>query len=730
MNFENITQWFRLNQPLTDPIITFTILLFIILVIPYIFKKIKVPYIIGYIFAGLVIGEHGINLFTRDPGSSIDLYSTVGLLYIMFISGLEIDLVEFKKNSHKSLLFGGITFLVPFILGLATSWYFFKGFTNPLLPIILLSSIYTSHTLVAYPIISKFGITKNRTINIIIGGTLVANVLSLLILAIIVGAASGKTGFGDFILLFFTLTAFAYTVTSVFPKLARKFLKAESDHIAQYLFVLGVVFLSAILAIIVKSEAIIGAFLAGIALNPLIPATSPLKNRIDFIGNALFIPIFLIGIGMMINLQQSFSGVNTILLAFIMIACSLVGKYIAAMITQKAFRYTPDEGKLIFGLSSASAAATLAVVLLGTKIEFPAKIMEFKLDELGERLYNELGEPIMEIVTKGMPIFESYFLDAAILVILITCTVSSIYTEKGAVKIAACSEKEKEKEEEPLTERILIPISHPDTIEDLINLGLTIKDINIKDNIYAVNIINSEENSPTKDKFANELIEKASKLVAATDQTLHGFLRYDLNIGNGIYNVVSEHKITDIIIGLHQKSSLTDTFLGTLTEGLLSKCVAHTYIYHSVQPLNTINRMVVVIPENAEREIGFKDFIKKIWNLATNAGTKFVVFASETVIDIFNLYKATQTIEMELINFTDWEDFLYVSSKCDHNSGLIIFMGRVGSVSRNEEMNKISKYLNKYFHRHNYILYYPTLLQHHEEKKEVVKKKSTKNKGS
>jgi Kef-type K+ transport system membrane component KefB len=622
----------------------------------------------------------------------------------MFIAGLDIDIADFKKNSHKSFIFGLLTFSIPMIFGLITGKYIVAFQLNCLAGIMLYSSIFASHTLVTYPTIVKYGIKRNRAVNITIGGTLITNVLALLILAIVVGVESSKVTSIDpetltvsvkyaisyrfWLDLILYFSVFAVIVTYVFPMLARKFLKFESDNVSQYLFILGMVFLAAFLAEISKMEAIIGAFLAGIALNQFIPETSPLKNRIEFIGNALFIPIFLIGVGMLINFRV-FTDLRTIVIAVIMIAVAMGSKYLAALFTQKILRYTADERRIIFGLSNSQAAATLAVVIVGRKIE----------------------------------LFDTTILDASVLMILVTILISSISTEKGARNISQLEEPLTDKEIEPDIERILIPISHPDTLEDLMNLGLTIKDKKHKNNIYATNIITTSENKHASEKKAKDLLEKAAKIVAATDQQLHEIVRYDVNVPTGIYNIASEHKITDIIIGLHQKSSITDTFLGNLTEGILAKCVANTYIYHSVQPWNTMQRMVVVIPENAEKEEGFKDFIKKLWNLATNGGTKFVVFASETVNEIFLLYKAAQTIELELINFTDWEDFLIVSSKINANSGLMIFMSRPGSISRNEEMGKISKYLNRYFNRNNYILFYPTPLLKIEEKVEIKKKK-------
>jgi len=664
------------NIGIDQSILTFTFLLFIILATPYIFRKIKVDPIIGYIISGLIFGEKALNILSRD--ASIQLYGTVGLLYIMFIAGLEIDIADFKKNSYKSLIFGGLTFIAPFAIGiLATPLIPSRTLLAGTLSIVFLASIYTSHTIVTYPTVQKYGANRNRTINVILGGTLITNVLALLILAIIVGMKGSNENINKLLInLFIKVAAFSFAVVVFFPRLTRKFLKAESDNIAQYLFVLSILFLAALLAQISGVEPIIGAFLAGIALNQLVPATSPLKNRIEFIGNAIFIPIFLIGVGMLIDFRV-FIKPNILLIALIMVTASILGKYIAAYLTQKLFKYNSDERILIFGLSTASAAATIAVVDVGVK--------------------------------NGL--LDDNYLSAALIVVLVTCTISSLFTEKGARKVGIQEKESTPADALPLQERILIPCSHPDTIEDLINLGLTIKNKNVKNNIYATYIITSNVNDPSAEKYARDLLDKAAMTIAATDQTINEIVRYDTSVSTGIYNIVTEHKITDIIIGHHKKSNLTDTFLGTLTEGLLAQCEADTYVYHTVQPLNTITKMIVVIPENAEKEAGFKDFVKKIWNLATNTGMKFIVFTSETIMEIFELYKATQTIELELIEFTEWVDFLYVSSKLDQNSGLMIYMCRVGSIARNNEMNNISKYLNKYFTKHNYILYYslPTL---------------------
>ena len=667
--------------PLTNPVLIFSLLLFVILITPYIFKRIRIPHLVGLIIAGSIIGPFGLHFMDHDQ--SIKLYGTVGLLYIMFIAGLEIDLADFKKNSHKSIVFGLFTFLIPMTLGTLSGLYILK--LHPFTAV-LMASLFASHTLVTYPIVSRYEVTKNKAVNITVGGTMITDILALLVLAVIVGMTRSEGGLTSqfWINLAIYFAIFTFIVTYIFPKIARQFLKKENDNVAQYLFILGLVFLAGYLAEISGVEAIIGAFLAGLSLNQLIPETSPLKNRIEFIGNALFIPIFLIGVGMLINFRVFFTDLRTIYIGVVMIVIATFSKFLAAFFTQKTFKFSADQMLIIFGLSNSQAAATLAAVMVGYNIVF-----------------------IPQGASESIKLITDNILDGTILMILATCTIASFATERGAGNIAKTQKTERSEKEEKLGEKILIPISHPDTLEELIHLGLLLKDKKQKDNIYALNILSTYNAKTEQEKSAKILLEKAAKIVSATDQKLTELLRYDINISNGIYNVVQEHKITDIIIGFHQKKNISDSFLGTLTEGILSNCNANTYVYHSIQPFNTMNKLVVVIPKHAEKESGFKNLVQKIWNLAENNGSKFIIFAPENINDILIENSKKKAIDMELINFSDWEDFLIISSKLQENDGLIIVMSRPGHISRNNTMNKISRYLNRYFDKHNYILVYP-----------------------
>jgi Kef-type K+ transport system membrane component KefB/nucleotide-binding universal stress UspA family protein len=666
--------------PWSNPVLIFSSILFIILFAPILLNKIRIPQIIGLIIAGALIGPNGFNLLQRD--SSVILFGTVGLLYIMFLAGLEIDLADFKKNSKKSLVFGMYTFIIPMVLGTLGGLYLLN-FSLP--TSVLLASMFASHTLIAYPIISKLGVTKNKAVSIAVGGTMITDTLALLVLAVVAGMAKGELNNEFWIRLSVSVLIFALIVVLIFPILGRWFFKRYDDSVYQYVFVLGLVFLGAFLAEAAGIEAIIGAFLAGLSLNRLIPSTSPLMNRIEFVGNALFIPFFLIGVGMLINYRVFFNDIDTVIVAVIMTVIAIASKFIAAYLTQKTFNFSIAQRDVIFGLSNAQAAATLAAVLVGYNIIIGQT-------ETGEDI-RLLGESV---------------LNGTILMILVTCTLASFVAQKGAENLA--KEEESMQEEEDVAdseERILIPVNYPENIEELINLGVTIKNQGNKNALLALNIVPADSEDPSLEKVAQKLVEKAVKSAAATDNIVTPLIRFDANLVNGISNVVKENKATDMILGLHKQKGISDSFLGNFTEGVLRRCNCTTLIYNNQQPINTIDRYLIVVPEHAEKEIGFPFWLLRIWNIGRNTGAKLVFYATDESISFIQEIHKKFTIEVEYKTFTDWSEFLIISRDLSKNDALVVVTSRENGISYRQEMSKLSKYLNSYFNDKNYILIYP-----------------------
>lgn len=393
--FEKLAGAFAL--PLTDPILIFALILIIILFSPSL-QRVRIPSIIGLIFAGMAIGPHGFHVIEKDM--FVDVFSTIGLLYIMFLAGLELNLNEFKANKNKSIIFGLYTFILPLSIGFPVCYYFL-GFD--VYGSLLVSSIFATHTLISYPTVSRLGITKDRSVSITVGGTILTDAAVLVVLAIILGAKNDGLTQEFWTQLIVSIVVFTAVLFYAIPKLADWFLnKFAGEVYSHYIFVLSIVFLSAFFAELANLEPIIGAFMAGLALNRAIPISSALMNRIDFLGNSLFIPFFLISVGMIVDISVITSGTATIFTATVLTLVAMFGKYIAALATRFTFKMNKNQGNLIFGLSSAHAAATLAVIMVG----------------------------------HNAGIADDTLLNAIIIIILVSCVASSFITEKAAAAIA------------------------------------------------------------------------------------------------------------------------------------------------------------------------------------------------------------------------------------------------------------------------------------------------------
>ena len=664
--------------PLADPVLKFLLILLIILAAPLLLNKLRIPHLLGLIIAGAIIGPHGFNLVLRD--SSIILSGTAGLLYIMFLAGLEIDMADFKRNSTKSLAFGMYTFLIPMILGTVVGiWVLqFNVLTS-----VLLASMFASHTLIAYPIISKLGISKNKAVSITVGGTMITDTLALLVLTIIVGMATGQVNDMFWIRLGVSILIFALIVLFGFPFIGRWFFKHVHDNISQYIFVLVMVFLGSFLAQVAGMEAIIGAFLSGLALNRLIPQSSPLMNRVEFVGNAIFIPFFLLGVGMLIDYRTFFTSFETIKVGLIMIIVATAAKYIAAWMTQKTFHLSTDQRSVIFGLSNAQAAATLAAVMVGYNVITGT---------------DANGEPI-RLVNESV-------LNGTILMILVTCTIASFAAQKGAHNIAAqdISDKEENKKE---SEHILIPVSNEETVEELVNLSLAIKSPQNKNGLFALKVIDNHHSDEKALKQSRRVLQTAVNTAAATDTRMKDLLRYDLSISNAIASVVKEREITDLVVGLHKEKDIPAAFLGHIVESVLAESSVSTFIYKPAQPISTVRRHLIIIPELAEKEIGFNQIIFRLRNVTQNTGAATVFYGSEATLNALKKLLAKKSGEASYIEFNDWDDFLIVFRDIKPDDTMWIILSRKEGLSYAPAMARIPKYLNKYFQANSFVLAYP-----------------------
>ncbi|MDP2723037.1 MAG: cation:proton antiporter [Bacteroidales bacterium] len=660
--------------PLGNPVLIFSLILFIILLSPILLRKLNIPGIIGLIIAGVIIGPHGFNILEKN--SAVDLFSTIGLLYIMFIAGLELDMNEFRANRNKSLLFGFFTFIFPLSIGFSVFYYLLDYNFNTSL---LTASMFASHTLIAYPIISKFGLSKNQAVAITVGGTIITDTAALLLLAVIISNNQGSLNQEFWIKLGISLLIFSAIMFFLIPKIAKWFFrKVESEKHSHYIFVLSVVFFAAFLAQVAGVEPIIGAFIAGLALNKLIPHSSALMNRIEFIGNSLFIPFFLISVGMIVDMSVIFNGPVALIIAVVMTAAAIFGKWVAAFATQLVFRYSKAQRQLIFGLSNAQAAATLAAVLIGYKAG----------------------------------ILDKNILNGTIIMILITCIIASFATEKAAKKIVIESENDTDglvRSNGLQNEHILLPIANVTNIEKLLELAIFIKDKKSANPVSILSVVVNNNEAEINILKARNKLEEFVKQASATETKVNIITTIDHNAASGIARISREIMSDIIVMGWPQRSGFIDKLIGEKIISILNSTDKTIFICHLVKPLVLHKRIVIAAPPFTEHENGFGLWFAKIAKLAQELSIPILLYCNEAtekaVKKLFKKAKFTASITVKI--FTDWEDFLALSRNIYEEDLFVLVSARKGASSHLGVLDNLPAKLEKHFAVNSKFVIYP-----------------------
>lgn len=666
---ENLQHIFQ--TPFQSSVLVFSLILFVILLAPLLFRSMKIPGIIGLILAGVIIGPHGLNLIAKN--SAIDLFSTIGLLYIMFLAGLELDMKGFARNKYKSLIFGFFTFILPISIGYPVCRYILNfSFETSFLVAIM----FATHTLVTYPIVSRLGISRNEAVGITVGGTMLTDTAVLIILAIISGTVSDEINLNFWIKFSISVIIFLLIVLYLIPKLATWFFRNfEGEKNSHFIFALAMVFIAAFLSELAGLEPIIGAFAAGIALNRLIPHTSSLMNRLEFVGNSLFIPFFLISVGMLINLSVLSQGPLALIIAATLTLVALIGKYTAAWITATIFRYSKAYRNLIFGLSSSHAAATIAVILVG-----------FRLGIVDENILN-----------------------GTIVLILVTCLVASFVTEHSAKKILIIEKYDAPAHPAIRDQKILVPIYNPHNMERLLDLAMAIKNPKNQFSIVSLSVVEDDNQSRQKLVEAKQTLEKAIIHASAADQQVEIITTISQNIPSGIKRVATEIFATEIIIGFALKSQFTDILFGNIIKYIVENTYQAVWVCSISPHLSQRQKIVVICPRYAEREYGFILWLNRVFRLA---GTLKVSCDFLSAIDTFSQvteYMQTNKIDIPAkhFEFADWNDFLEISAYIQPLDLVIIVLPRKGGISYKLNQESIPRMMAKNFENHDFILIYP-----------------------
>ena len=671
--------------PITSPTLIFFVVLFIILIAPIVMGKLRIPHIIGMVLAGIVIGPYGLNILERD--SSFELFGRVGLLYIMFLAGIEMDMEGLKKDLGKVTVFGLLTCFVPFILTyLSCVWYL--GY--PSLASLLLGCIMASNTLVAYPIVVRYGLQRSTVTTLSVGASMLSLLIALVVTAALVGSMSGDTGTLFWVMFFVKFVVWCIAMTWLIRHMTRWFLRRYSDSVMQYIFVLAVMFISAATCELIGLEGILGAFVSGLVLNRFIPNISPLMNRIEFIGNAIFIPYFLIGVGMLINAGLLLEGGNTILVVACIGIFGTLGKAIAAFLTSFFFHRSVHEGNLMFGMTSAHAAGAIALVMVGVNLE----------------------------IAPGQHLLGDEALNAVVIMILFTCIISTVVTDYASRTIVLKEKSQRKMPEDDGKaddEKILIPVKYPETCDTLLNMAVLMRNEKLSRGLIALNVVYDDLDATYNQQEGQRLLEQIEKKAAAADVQVQTQVRLATNIANGIKHAFKEYDASEIILGQHIHDNSTRRFWGQFAQSLFNGLNRQIIIARCTIPLNTIRVFHVAVPSRAEYEPGFYRWLERVSRMVTRLGCRILFHGRDESLSLIRTFLGNRfpSIRADYAIMQHWNDFKSLAAQVEEHQMLVVVTARPGTVSYKSAMERLPDELTTYYKYKNVMIIFPDQYGNH-----------------
>ncbi len=670
----NIAQYF----PITDPTLIFFVVLLIILFAPIIMGKLRIPHIIGMVLAGVLVGKYGLNILERD--SSFELFGKVGLYYIMFLAALEMDMEGMKKNKVRLITFGLLTFCIPFILTFLTGFYLLHYLPKAAL---LLGCIMASNTLIAYPIVARYGLQQKPSVTLSVGSSMISLLLSLIVLAGLVASFGKHDGVLFWVLFAVKSAVYCGVMLTLIPRLTRWFLRRYSDAVMQFIFVLSMLFMSAALSQAVGIEGVFGAFFAGLILNRYIPHVSPLMNRLEFIGNALFIPYFLIGVGMLINVGLIFQGGHILWVVFCIVFFGTLGKALAAYIACLGFRLPLSSGHMMFGLTAAHAAGGIAMVMVGMHLA------------VGPDTY----------------LVDDDMLNGVVIMILISCIISSLLTDRSAQDIILRDKDMPNAGDdwEANDGKMLIPVKYPEYADHLINLALLVRNPKLKNSLTCLNVVYEDKDMRYNQEQGRKLLDHCGQLAASADVTVQTQVRIAANIANGIKHAFNEFQCSEIIIGMHMHHEVSAKFWGEFHQSLFNGLSRQIIMARIRQPLNTIRRIQVAVPSRAEFEPGFYRWLERLARLAGNLDCRIVFHGRQESIDLIDDFMRVHHPEVRLGYKTmgHWNELPELAAQMSPDHLFVVVTARKGTVSFKSALERLPEEITQHFSGTNLMIIFP-----------------------
>ena len=663
--------------PITDPTLIFFVVMLIILFAPIVMGKLRIPHIIGMVLAGVAVGQYGLNILVRDD--SFELFGKVGLYYIMFLASLEMDIEGVRRNKGRFGVFGLLTFAVPFIMTYVAC---ITMLHYSVLASLLLGCIMASNTLIAYPIVGRYGLQRKPSVTLSVGSSMISLLMALVSLAAIVASYGGNTGVMFWLLFVGKFVGYCVLMALLIPRLARWFLRRYSDAVMQFIFVMSMLFMSAALSEAVGLEGIFGAFVAGLILNRFIPHVSPLMNRIEFIGNALFIPYFLIGVGMLINLRLLFAGGGIVGVVIMIVVFGTVGKAVAAYLAGWLFRLPVSSGNMMFGLTSAHAAGAIAMLMVGMKME----------------------------VEPGVPLVTDDMLNGVVIMILFTCIISTIMTERAAQQITL---RDKEMPEDTTAneseEKVLIPMRYPEYAQRLVNLAMMMRSPKNTTQMVGLNVVYDDDDMPRKQEQGQRLLERMTQYAAAADIHMQTQVRVAANIANGIRHAYKEFRATEILIGMHMHPEVSQKFWGEFHQSLFNGLNSQIIMARLTQPLATIRRIQVAVPSRAQFEPGFYRWLERLCRLGCNLECHTEFFGREDVLPLIENYVLSRHHDMRVsyTRMAHWAEMPSLAASISADNLFVVVTARKGTVSYKNALEFLPDEITRHFSGSNIMIIFP-----------------------
>ena len=662
--------------PVTDPTLVFFVVLCIILFAPIIMGKLRIPHIIGMVLAGVLVGQYGLNILVRDD--SFELFGKVGMFYIMFLAGLEMDMEGLKKDSSQFFIFGILTALIPMAITypVATICLNYSPAAS-----LLLSCIMASNTLIAYPIAVRYGLQRHRSVALSVGSTMLALFIALMVLASVTASFDADTHWWFWPMFLFKVAAFCAGMILIIPRITRKFLRRYSDAVMQFIFIMAELFLSAALSEAVGLEGIFGAFLAGLILNRYIPRLSSLMNRIEFTGNAIFIPYFLIGVGMLINLRLLFHGGAIVWIAAAMVAVGMIGKALAAYAACIGFKMPLSSGHMMFGLTSAHAAGGIAMVMVGMRLE----------------------------VSPGHPMVDDDMLNGVIIMILFTCIISTLVTERSARQLVIADKAQDIKQAETDDEKILLPVKYPDVAKGLVSMAIMMRNAKLNRGLVALNVVYDDKHRSANQKEGRALLDNLVKVASAADVKMQTQVRVAANIANGIKYAFKEFDASEIIMGMHIHKDISPKFWGEFAQSLYNGLNRQIIFVRLKQPLNTLRSIQVAVPSRAEFEPGFYRWVERLGRLAGNLECRMVFHGRNEQMELIRNYLRHKhpSVRADYQLMMHWNELPRLAATINDDHLFVVVTSRKGGLSYKTALERLPDEIEKHFSGRSLMLIYP-----------------------